>query len=102
MHVFKGSKNLGLAKELEINENQTYFLHPTDPTRKIFWIYDILHLLKNIRNHLLDDIVILPDNHKISNLDLWDLLEKVKTENNDHTSGNVVTNVEFCTFLDGK
>ena len=24
---------------------------------------------------------------KISNLDLWDLLEKVKTDENDHTSG---------------
>ena len=83
----KGSKNLGLALQYDINTKQYYFIHPKDPTRRIYWIYDILHILKNTRNHLLDDIVILPGNHKVSNLDLWDLLDKIKTESNDHTSG---------------
>ena len=82
-----GSKNLGLAKLFGIDENQLWFSHPNDPTKRIYWIYDILHLLKNIRNHLLDDEVILPGNFKVSITDFYDLLEKIKTDEDDHTSG---------------
>lgn len=36
--------------------------HPCNPSEKIFFMADICHLLKNIRNHLLDDkFLVLPD-----------------------------------------
>ena len=49
-----------MAKKLDVNLQKNYFDHPDDPSRKIFWIYDIIHILKNIRNHLMDDDIILP------------------------------------------
>ena len=81
-----GSKNLGLAKLLGITIKKPYFEHPSDPDRKIYWIYDILHLLKCLRNNLMDNVVTLPGGHKVSKKDFQDILEKTRPENNDHTS----------------
>ena len=36
---------------------------------------------------MLDDEVILPGGFKVSVKDFYDLLEKLKTDENDHTSG---------------
>ena len=85
--MLKGSKNLGLATELGVNVDNTTFSHPEDPDKLLFWLYDITHLLKNIRNHLLDDYVTLPGGYTVCVDDFWHLIDKVKTDNCDHTSG---------------
>ena len=91
IHCVKGSKNLGLAKKLGVNLNNdgiTSFEHPDDPRREIFWIYDIIHILKNIRNHLMDTDIVLPDGTMIKKKQHFvDLLEKIRCGDNDHTSG---------------
>ena len=45
----QGSKNLGLARDLGVSPDQVFFLHPKDPDKKIFFMYDIIHLCKTIR-----------------------------------------------------
>ena len=64
-----------------INTGNVSFEHPNPNVRRqIFWFYDPTHLLKSCRNHILDDLVILPGNYKISIRDLEDLLAKVRGE----------------------
>ena len=87
VHCVIGSKNLGLAKLLGVTITKPWFTHPTDPDSRIYFVYDILHLLKNLRNHLMDDLTILPGGFKITKKDFQDILDKVAPENNDHTSG---------------
>ena len=55
-----GPSNQGLAKKLGITLTNTSFINPTRPDTPIFWFYDIVHLVKLIRNHLLDSGFKLP------------------------------------------
>jgi hypothetical protein len=46
--------NVGLLNELGVNPEKPFFLNPFDPTRPIFVNPDAPHMLKLLRNHLLD------------------------------------------------
>ena len=45
----QGSKNLGLFRDLGITPDQVFFPHPNDPDKKVYCMYDIIHLCKTIR-----------------------------------------------------
>jgi hypothetical protein len=48
-----GSTNLGLAKKLGVTIDDPSFEHPCRPGHKIWWFYDVPHLLKLVRNNLI-------------------------------------------------
>ena len=48
----QGPKNGTLANELGITLDTIYFEHPLTPTKKIYWIQDIIHLIKLCRYKL--------------------------------------------------
>ena len=50
-----GPTNQRLFKELNVDHNKPYFINPNDPTRKIHVFCDVPHLLKLIRNNLIDN-----------------------------------------------
>ena len=55
-----GGDNIGLAGSLGISEeDQPYFDHPTRPGEKVFVFFDPVHLLKLMRNHILEKGFIL-------------------------------------------
>ena len=64
-----------MATELGITKENSRFPHPKDPNRILIWLYDFVHIYKNIRNHLLDDVVQLPCGKIVCSDDFWDLLE---------------------------
>ena len=51
--------NQKLAKSLGVTEETPYFPNPSRPASNIFWFYDICHLMKLVRNHLIDQGFIL-------------------------------------------
>jgi len=70
-----GSSNLALLKKLGINTDHTSFPNPADRNRQIFIFYDVPHLLKLIRNHILDEGIFIDGvNTKISRQDFEELL----------------------------
>ena len=44
------------------------------------WLFDFVHLLKNLRNHLLDDVVKLASGQIVTSDDFFDVLEVVQSE----------------------
>ena len=50
-----GSTNHALLKSLGISTEKTSFTNPSDPDRQIYVFLDIPHVLKLIRNHILDE-----------------------------------------------
>ena len=50
-----GPTNQGLLNRLGISKLKTSFPNPADPTRELFVFFDIPHLLKLLRNHVLDE-----------------------------------------------
>ncbi|CAL8129621.1 unnamed protein product [Orchesella dallaii] len=50
-----GGENRSIWKKYGIGLNKSWFLNPFDKTRRIYMFADIPHMLKLIRNHLLDD-----------------------------------------------
>ena len=57
-----------------------YIVSPNVSTRKIFGIFDIVHILKNFVNALMDKIALLPDGHFVSKEDWEELLPLISTE----------------------
>ena len=55
-------ENRGLWNELDIHLDRTSFTSPVKPDAQIFVFSDVPHNMKNLRNHLIDDGVILEDN----------------------------------------
>ena len=53
--------NRGLLNSLGVSEEKPYFQNPFDPNRRVFFFPDAPHLLKLLRNHLLDHGYILAD-----------------------------------------
>jgi len=49
-----GGQNMSLWRQLHITPEKSYCWHPCDPTRPIFFFADAPHLMKLIRNHLID------------------------------------------------
>ena len=56
-----GAENRSLLSNLQISTDQSCFPHPMDEKRNIYVLPDVPHCLKNLRNHILDDGVLLPD-----------------------------------------
>ena len=50
-----GPTNQALLKKLGISTENTSFANPADPSRQIFVFLDVPHLLKLIRNHIMDE-----------------------------------------------
>ena len=72
--------NRGLATSLGITEENSKFPNPYDKSRYIIWLFDVVHLFKNLRNHFLDDVVQLPCGMIVTVDDFYDLLEVVQAE----------------------
>ena len=82
-HTNKGGKNHSLANQLGITTENSKFPHPKDKNRFIVWLFDFVHIFKNICNHLLDNVVQFPYGNIICSDDFWDLLELVQGEITD-------------------
>ena len=76
----QGPQNTSLAKKLGITTEQTTFEHPTDSNRRVFFLYDWVHLFKSCRNNLLDHLVTLPNGRSVSKHDFCHLKQKVDSE----------------------
>lgn len=74
-----GGSNVGLWKKLDITIDKTFFLHPTTK-KKIYFLADAPHLLKLIRNWMLDTGFILSDGSRINSVPLKELLKVTRTE----------------------
>ena len=46
--------NQTLAKSLGVTAEEPFFQNPSRPNSHIYWFYDVSHLIKLVRNHLLD------------------------------------------------
>jgi len=81
-----GSKNQGLWKDLDVGRvvkgqiEKTSFRHPYDPSRNVFVFPDFPHLLKLLRNHLIDTQLTLPDGTVLDKTIIQKLLEVQKHE----------------------
>ena len=80
-----GSTNQALLKSLGVTTDNTSFQNPADPSRKIFAFLDVPHLLKLIRNHILDNgILIDGKNTEIGSSDFLEILNSNKGEYRIH------------------
>ena len=61
-----GPTNMQLWKTLNISTEKTYFMNPAAPDRKIFIFAEIPHLLKLIRNNLIDNGFTLQGNKQVN------------------------------------
>lgn len=69
-----GGKNSKVWKELGVNIEKTFFFNPV--TNDKVWVFcDIPHLLKLLRNHFLDEGLILPDGTQLSKETIENLLQ---------------------------
>ena len=84
MRLF-GEKGLGLSIK------KTFFKVPANaehdlPERKIYYFFDVPHLLKLLRNHLLDSGFVLKSGTVITKADLQKLFDKlISTDGNEYT-----------------
>ena len=53
--------NEGLQSSLSVTVTKPWFANPFDPSRKIFFLFDYVHVFKNTRNHTLDKTITLED-----------------------------------------
>lgn len=65
-----------LWKELTISTKQTSFTNPTDPTRNVWVFADMPHYIKLLRNHFLDEGLVLEDGTEVT----VDILQKTLQE----------------------
>ncbi len=75
------SPNRALAKSLGVTTEQPFFANP-DPSRTsvIVWFFDVPHILKLLRNHLLDQGFTLGSGTHIGKCHFVDLIQQVDTE----------------------
>ena len=62
----QGGANYGLMSELGITEDAPWIENPAKPDYFIFFLYDWVHVHKNLRNNLMDHILILPNGLRIN------------------------------------
>ena len=72
--------NVGILKSLGVTPEHPFFPNPFDPSRPVFVVPDTPHMLKLLRNHLLDDTYVIDDNHKICYKDLEDIIRQDNCE----------------------
>lgn len=77
-----GGGNVGIWSGINLEEGRTYILHPVTQ-RKIFLFADAPHVLKLIRNWLLDTGFILADGEIITHEPLFSLVSKDASEVSD-------------------
>lgn len=70
-----GAENRALLKHLEVTPEKTWIRNPFDEERKVYVFADVPHMLKLIRNHVIDDGVLLSDNTLVNRKTLETLLE---------------------------
>lgn len=81
-----GPKNLKMWKELGIGKvqrgvlNTTHFAHPLHPKDNVYWFTDFPHLLKRLRDHLLDSSILLPGGTVLNRSWIQNLILKQKDE----------------------
>ncbi|CAG7825644.1 unnamed protein product, partial [Allacma fusca] len=75
-----GSENRAFFKELGITASSVSFPNPVNANTRVYVFADIPHCLKNIRNHLLDQGVLLPDKTLIDKSFLRNILQKNEQE----------------------
>lgn len=61
-----GSKNAKVWKDLNVNYESPCFLNPIRINKRIWVLADVPHLLKLLRNHFLDDSLLLSPNIQIT------------------------------------
>jgi hypothetical protein len=76
----QGGKNLGLAKKMGIDHENTVFDHPSCPGQKIAWFYDVPHILKNLRTAFLRRGFKLPSGTVIGKRHLQKLFDKLGSD----------------------
>uniref|UniRef100_T1JKM3 Transposable element P transposase n=1 Tax=Strigamia maritima TaxID=126957 RepID=T1JKM3_STRMM len=69
-----GGKNNKVWNDLNVNVNKTYFKNP-DCERNIWVFCDVPHLLKLMRNHLVDEGLRLADGTAVNKKLIEDLME---------------------------
>ena len=74
-----GGSNKALWNKLNITTEKTYFQNPEMETIRVYVLADACHLLKNVRNHLLDNGFKLKDGSKITQKPLISLISNVDT-----------------------
>ena len=67
--------NHGLLNSLGVTPEKPFFQNPCDAERRVYVFPDAPHLLKLLRNHLLDHGFTLSDGTEISRLDIEKILE---------------------------
>ena len=67
--------NKSLAKKMGITEDQPYFMHNGD---KIFWYFDVVHLMKLVRNWLVGRGFFLEDGTYIGKRHLLKMFEELE------------------------
>ena len=76
----QGGGNQGLFTKLGISAENPYMKHPFDGNRRIYMFFDVPHLLKSCRNHVLDTGYRLPSGETIRYDDLMKLVRAVNKE----------------------
>ena len=61
----QGGANQGLASAMGIDVGRTTFANPARPESRIHWIFDVPHILKNLRSALLDKGFIMGTNSAV-------------------------------------
>jgi hypothetical protein len=72
--------NSGLLNELGVTTEKPYFPNPYDPERPIFAFPDAPHMLKLLRNHLLDQGFTIGEGVEVTKKDLEEILLKDNSE----------------------
>jgi hypothetical protein len=72
--------NHTFLSQLGLTKDQSWFQHPTDETRKIYFFPDAPHLLKLLRNHLIDQGLQWSNGTTLEKKDLENLLAKDANE----------------------
>ena len=66
--------NQGLLRELKVSDLKPFFENPSCPSRRVYFFPDAPHLLKRLRDHLLDHGYTLADGTEINKEDLLRIL----------------------------
>ena len=74
-----GGDNVGLASSLGVSDETPYFQHPTREGEKIYFFFDQCHLIKLMRNHILEKGFVLQDGSEIGRKQFEDLYKELGT-----------------------
>ncbi len=72
--------NRSLAKKLGVTIDQPWFPNPANPGAMIVWIPDPPHVLKLLRNRLIEEGIVLPSGLQVGKDALLELFDNVDTE----------------------